>query len=96
MLGGVTSVGRGNPATGESAHNFGAMSAPPRYALLSNCRARLGTVARRVCAIAHRAQPSWKHRRNEALLPKERARQIIGHSDRATKVELTVCGARSP
>ena len=30
MLGGVTGVvGRGDPATGESAHNLGAMSAPP-------------------------------------------------------------------
>jgi hypothetical protein len=30
------------------------------------------------------------HRRNEALLTKERARQITRHSDRATTVELTV------
>ena len=29
MLGGVTDVGRGNPVTAESAHNFGAISAPP-------------------------------------------------------------------
>jgi hypothetical protein len=29
VLGGVTGVGRGNPVTGESAHNFGAISAPP-------------------------------------------------------------------
>ena len=29
------------------------------------------------------------------MLTKERARQIMGHSDRATTVELTVCGARS-
>ena len=59
------------------------------------CKARLGSVARRVCAIAHRAQLSWKRRRNEALLTKERARQIMGHTDRATRVELAVCGARS-
>jgi hypothetical protein len=49
---------------------------------------------RRVCAIAHRAQLSWKHRRNGALLTKERAkeraRQIMGHSDCATTVELAV------
>jgi uncharacterized protein len=29
VLGGVTGVGRGNPVTAESAHNFGAISAPP-------------------------------------------------------------------
>jgi hypothetical protein len=29
VLRGVTGVGRGNPVTGESAHNFGAISAPP-------------------------------------------------------------------
>jgi hypothetical protein len=29
VLGGVTGVGRGNPVAGESAHDFGAISAPP-------------------------------------------------------------------
>jgi hypothetical protein len=29
MPGGCHRVGRGNPVTGESAHNFGAISAPP-------------------------------------------------------------------
>ena len=40
MLGGVTGVGRGNPATGESAHNFGAMSAPPHINTQVTRRAR--------------------------------------------------------
>ena len=30
VLGVVTGLGRGNPVTAESAHNFGAISAPPR------------------------------------------------------------------
>ena len=62
------------------------------------CGALLGSVAQQVCAIAHRAQLRWEHRRNEAVLTKnrakERARRIMGHFDRATTVELTVCGPR--
>ena len=44
MLGGVTGVGRGNPVTGESSHNFGAMSAPPHI----NTQVT-GETAMRVC-----------------------------------------------
>ena len=34
-----------------------------------------GSAASTGSAIAHRVQPSWKHRRNEAVLTKERAKE---------------------
>lgn len=47
MLGGVTGLGRGNPVTAESAHDFGAISAPPhigpqvtRQTAMTVCTAR--------------------------------------------------------
>jgi hypothetical protein len=55
VLGAVTGVGRGNPATGESAHNFGAMSAPPHI----NTQVT-GETAMRVCtAQEHTARHGW-------------------------------------
>ena len=108
MLGGVAGVGRGNPATGESAHNFGAMSAPPhintqvtRETAMRVCTAEEHTAGHGWAASRDGYAQSpvvpnsvWMHRRNEALLTKERAkeraRQIMGHSDCATTVELAV------
>ena len=55
MLGGVTGVGRGNPATGESGHNFGAMSAPPHI----NTQVTRETAVRVYTAQEHAAGHGW-------------------------------------
>lgn len=54
-MGGVTGVGRDNPATGESAYNFAAMSAPPH----TNPQVTRETAMRLCIAQEHNAGHGW-------------------------------------